>query len=140
MTIHFAPTDDDTADLLSLVAEAGHPSVDTEWQLFTEAIVHSSLFDGIVSQNRIRPLIAGKIAPRRVGAFYSRACREGLIRATGDFELSDDTTGRNSGKPVRTYIRTPTHCAPSVPAVGGSAGSPAGGLVAYPPPGDEAAP
>lgn len=104
-TPHWAPVDDETADLLTLVADEGHPSADFEWALFTEAIVHSSLFDGIVSQNRIRPLIAGKIAPRRVGAFYSRACREGLIRATGDYELSTDTAGRNSGKPCRVYRR-----------------------------------
>lgn len=103
---HWSPVEDDTADLLSLVADEGHPSVDYEWLIFTDALVTSSLFDGVVSQNRMRPLIAGKIAPRRVGAFYSRACREGLIRATGEWETSDDTQGRNSGKPCRLYVRT----------------------------------
>lgn len=102
MTIPFAPVDDPTADLLSLVADPGHPSADHEWHLFVEA-VRTSAHGGLVSQNRVRPIITGRIAPRRVGSFYSRACREGLIRATGEWTVSTDKAGRNSGKPCRMY-------------------------------------
>ena len=59
--------------------------------------------DGIVRPNSVRPLVRGVVDPRRVGAFYSRACAQGLLVATGDWQTSDDTAGRNGGKPSRTY-------------------------------------
>lgn len=117
----FAPVDDYTADLLSLVADTDHPSVDYEWQLFREALITASLFDGIVRQNDMRPMIAGRIASRRVGPLYRKACLEGLIVPTGDYEISDDAHGRNVGKPCRSYRRT---SAGSIAAASGTAGSP----------------
>lgn len=99
----FAQVDEPTADLLSLVAEDPHPSVDHEWELFKAALKESADPAGYLSQNTVRPLITDKIAPRRVGPFYRRACAEGLIHALDEWEISDDVKGKNSGRPVRKY-------------------------------------
>lgn len=106
MTIHFAPVDEPTADLLSLVADTDHPSVGFEWDHFRACLITASLFDGVVRPNDMRPMLAGKVAPRRVGSFYRKACLEGLIVATDEWQTSDDAHGRNVGKPARIYRRT----------------------------------
>jgi hypothetical protein len=101
----FAPVDEPTADLLSLVADVDHPSVAHEWEIFTEAIVTASLFDGIVRPNDLRPMLAGRVAPRRIGAFTNRALAQGLIEWRGEWQVSDDKHGRNVGKPAKQYRR-----------------------------------
>lgn len=103
-SIHFERVDDYTADLLDLIANEQSPPVDREWSLFRQVIAaEADSHAGRLDPNRIRDRIAGQIAARRVGAFYSRACREGLIRATGEWTVSTDKAGRNSGKPCRMY-------------------------------------
>lgn len=104
----WSPVDDATADLLTLVADTDHPSVDLEWGIFTEALVTASLFDGIVRPNDLRPLLRGKVAPKRIGAFVNKALSEGLLVATDDWQISDDSEGRNAGRPARVYRRTST--------------------------------
>ncbi len=113
MTLPFAPVDDYTADLLSLVADERHPSTDYEWQLFKECLVTASRFDGMVRPNDMRPMLAGRVAPRRIGSFYRKACLEGLIRATDEWQTSNDAHGRNVGKPARIYRRTSVGSPPS---------------------------
>lgn len=104
MTVTFAAIDDPTADLLSLVADQGHVSADHEWALFRSALeTVAAITGGTVTPNLMRPRITGQVAPRRIGAFYSRACREGLIRFDGEWEVSDDAAGRNVGKPSKCY-------------------------------------
>lgn len=100
----WAPVDEATADLLELIGEDEHPSVDWEWEAF-KAILHAvaTLHAGIVSPNAMRPKL-GQIAPRRVGPFYRRACKERLIEWRGDYEVSDDRKGGNAGRPVRVYV------------------------------------
>lgn len=101
----WSPVDDYTADILTLVADAGHVSADHEWRTFTDALVrvaHSHA--GQVDQNHVRPLIRGKVAPKRIGGFYRRACLEGLIEATPDWSISEDVEGRNAGRPMRCYV------------------------------------
>ena len=94
--------DDYTADLLSLVADEGHPSADFEWDEFVRCLrFAASRGAGTISPNVLRPLVRGKVAPRRIGAFTHRALSQGLVAYTGDYELSDDTEGRNGGKPAR---------------------------------------
>lgn len=95
--------DEETADLLSLLSEDPHPSVEYEWKFFCDALVTVANVDGIVTQNAMRTLLRGKVAGRRVGPFYRRACLEGLLVATQDYEISDDHEGRNAGRPVRIY-------------------------------------
>jgi len=98
----WAAVDDATADLLHLVRDAGHPSADFEWAEYVTALRHCAARDGgMVYPNRLRPLVRGVVAPRRVGAFTHRALASGLVAYTGDWQISDDTEGRNRGKPCR---------------------------------------
>lgn len=101
----WSPIDDETTSLLTLVASEGHPSADYEWLHFQLAVRQIARANhGHVSQNALRPLIRGQVAPRRIGAFYHRACAQGLLVATGQWEVSDDAIGRNKGRPARLYL------------------------------------
>ncbi len=103
----WAPVDDSTADLLSVLAHTNQPipGPEAEWQEFTACLRLASVWDaGTVTANRMRPLIKDKVAPRRVGPFYRKACLEGLIRATDDWEPSNDHGGKNAGRPTRKYV------------------------------------
>jgi hypothetical protein len=77
-------------------------SADAEWSLFVEALRVVAIGPGgRIGPNELRPLIRGKVAPRRIGAFTNRALSLGLVAYTGEWEVSDDTEGRNRGKPAR---------------------------------------
>lgn len=97
----WSAVDSDTADLLALVANEQTPPVDREWATFVEALLEAADESGVIRPNVLRPLVRGKVAPRRIGAFTNRALSEGLVAYTGDWEVSDDRTGRNGGKPAR---------------------------------------
>jgi hypothetical protein len=101
----WSPVDDDTADLLTLVADEGHVSADFEWDLFIDAVHAVSTWraDRVIQPNDLRPLVRDRVAPRRIGAFTNRAVKSGLIVPTGDWQVSDDTEGRNAGRPMRVY-------------------------------------
>lgn len=99
---HWSPVDDDTADLLTLVCDEGHVSADYEWDHFVGSLREVALFGGgLISPNAIRPKLRGHVAPNRIGAFTNRALSQHLVEYTGDYEISDDTEGRNGGKPAR---------------------------------------
>lgn len=102
----WASVDDTTSDLLTLVAER-HPATPSEveeWEHFRKVLAKvAAENDGLIDQNRTRPLLRGEIAPRRVGAFFHRATKAGLIRAEG-WTTSDDREGKNSGRPCRSYV------------------------------------
>ena len=98
------PVDDTTGDLLSLIADDPHPSVDHEWQAWLAAVRTVAAPDGRVDPNRLRREVRGVVAPRRCGAFVNRALAAGLLVWRGDWVVSDDHAGRNGGKPCRTYI------------------------------------
>lgn len=97
----WSPVDDDTADLLTLVRDEGHVSADHEWGLFVEALIQARGFGDEIRPNVLRPMLRGQIAPRRIGAFTHRALSLDLVEYTGEWEVSDDTEGRNGGKPAR---------------------------------------
>jgi hypothetical protein len=102
MALEWEPVDDDTASLLTLVADEHHVSADHEWSLFVEALRTVAIGPGgRIGPNELRPLLRGKVAPRRIGAFTHRALSQGLVEYTGAYEISDDTHGRNGGKPAR---------------------------------------
>lgn len=104
----WAPVDDDTADLLSLVAnDKMHPRPAEEWDIFVAALRRAADADSRIDPNVLRPLLRNEVAPRRIGAFTNRAKAEGLIADTGEWQTSDDTEGRNGGKPCRVYRLTP---------------------------------
>lgn len=100
----WSPVDDDTVDLLSLVADINHPSTDFEWAAFVGVLsATASLHHGRLDQNDYREQLRGVVAPRRIGAFHNKAVAEGLIEATGDWSISTDHAGRNAGRPARVY-------------------------------------
>lgn len=101
----WSPVDDDTASLLSLVANDEMTSRPAEeWEAFATALRRcADPFTRVVDPNKLRRCIRGNIAPRRIGAFTNRAKAEGLIVDTGEWVVSDDTEGRNGGKPCRVY-------------------------------------
>ena len=97
------PVDDDTATLLDLLADDGSvsPSREEEWAHFLTSLRRCADRDGLVRPNDLRPLLRDHVKPQRVGAFTHRALSAGLVEYTGDWQLSDDTAGRNGGKPSR---------------------------------------
>ena len=95
----WSPVDDTTADLLTLVADVSQR--DLEWQTYVAALRAACDADGLIRPNRLRPMVRGKIAPRRISAFANAARALGLVEDSGEWQVSDDTTGRNSGKPAR---------------------------------------
>lgn len=101
----WSAADDETQDLLSLVAAgpmSGH--ADEEWALFVAALkCCAGPWGAVISPNDLRPLVRDHVAPRRIGAFTNRALSQGLIEATGEWVVSDDTAGRNAGRPCRVY-------------------------------------
>lgn len=97
----FESVDNYTADLLTLVAEEQSPPTDREWSEYVDALATvAANHAGLIPPNALRPLVRGKVAPRRIGAFTHRALSQGLVRRTGDWQVSDDTEGRNGGKPA----------------------------------------
>lgn len=104
----WSPVDDDTADLLSLVAnDQMHPRPAEEWAEFQRCLTLAADNTGHIDPNRFRSWIRGQVAPNRIGAFTLRAKAEGLIVDTGEWVTSDDTEGRNAGRPCRVYRLTP---------------------------------
>lgn len=95
--------DSEVADLLTLVADVEHPSVDFEWEHFLGSLREVAICtaDGLIRPNALRPKLRGQVAPRRIGAFTNRALSQGLVEYTGEWQISDDTEGRNGGKPAR---------------------------------------
>ena len=70
-----------------------------EWQVFTAALRDAMRRsdDGLVHQKHARPLLRGRIEPKRIGLAYRRAIREGLIREVRR-EQSNDEIGKNTNK------------------------------------------
>lgn len=101
----FGPVDHNTGDLLDLIAEQNPatPTEADEWQHFKAVLAEVARATGLIDQNAVRPLLRGEIKPQRIGAFYHRAAKAGLIAWTGQWCESDDLDGKNSGKPTRVY-------------------------------------
>lgn len=97
-------SDSEQTDLLELVA-LGTPQgdADAEWRLFVSAL-EASVDNGLIRPNSLRPRVRGHVAPKRLGAFVSRAIAQKLIEPNGDWEISDDREGKNAGRPARCYV------------------------------------
>ncbi|MGH3479673.1 MAG: hypothetical protein ACRDQD_22905 [Nocardioidaceae bacterium] len=100
----FESVDPSTAARLLLIAEENPatPQEVREWNHFVKTLREIARATGLIDQNAVRPLLRGEVKPNRIGAFYCRAIREGLIRAEG-WHPSDDLVQRNRGKPTRVY-------------------------------------
>ena len=98
----FESVDNYTTDLLGLVA-LGSPTgtADAEWEYYVDALATvAARHAGLIPPNELRPLVRGHVASKRIGAFTHRALCKGLIRRTGDWQVSDDHEGRNAGRPA----------------------------------------
>ena len=113
----FSPVDESTADLLSILSLDGSPIGLDEWPFFLSVLKQvAAENDGLIDQNITRPLLRGQIRPARVGAFFNRAARRGLIRAES-WNNSNDREQRNTGKPTRVWrwlgTQTSGHTSPA---------------------------
>ena len=97
----WSATDDETSDLLSLVAMGSATgTANAEWDVYVDALATvAARHAGLIFPNELRPLVRGKVAPRRIGAFANRALKRGLVRRTGDWQVSTDHEGHNAGRP-----------------------------------------
>ena len=102
-TPHPTWSSSEQADLLELVAQ-GSPTgtADAEWNLYVEALRDEAVRGaGDIDPNGLRDRVRGRIAPRRISAFASRALARGLVVYSGAYVESTDTEGGNRGKPCR---------------------------------------
>jgi hypothetical protein len=100
--MHPTWADSEQGDLLELVARGSATgAADAEWPLYVEALHDAADEFGVIYPNVLRPLTRGRIAPRRISAFTSRALARKVIAYTGEWQISDDREGRNAGRPQR---------------------------------------
>jgi hypothetical protein len=93
--------DPDTAALLDLMD--GDPIHARDREAVIDAIRAAVRPDGTVCGNDWRGLVPQWVYPRVIGATVHALARRGILQATGDWAISDDTVGKNGGKPVRVY-------------------------------------
>jgi hypothetical protein len=103
----WAPVDEPTADLLTLVAnqQSALPEPEQQWDHFLSVmrqVARRDMWGLFIDQNDARELLRGEVSPNRIGAFYHRAARMGLIRRAG-WNQSNDRTSNNAGKPQNTW-------------------------------------
>jgi len=98
-------SDSGQSDLLELVAQGSATgTADDEWDLYVEALRTVAIqHAGDIYPNALRKRVRGLVAPKRLGAFVSRALARELIAPTDRWEISDDHEGRNAGRPCRVY-------------------------------------
>jgi hypothetical protein len=93
--------DPDTAALLDLMD--GDPIHARDREAVIDAIRAAVRPDGTVCGNDWRGLVPQWVYPRVIGATVHALARRGILQATGDWAISDDTVGKNSGRPVRVW-------------------------------------
>jgi len=94
--------DKDTAALLDLID--GDPIHARDREAVIDAIRAAVRPDGTVCGNDWRGLILQWVYPRVVGATVHALAKRGVLQFTGDWAISDDVRGRNSGRPTRIYV------------------------------------
>jgi len=100
-TAYAAGVDPHTAAILDLIA--GDPIHDRDREAVVDAIRAAVKPDGTVSSNDWRGLIPAWVYSRVVGATVNALASRGVMVRTGEWVVSDDHRGRNSGKPTRVY-------------------------------------
>lgn len=101
---HWSPIDDDTADLLTLVADVDRPIGADVPELFLAACRRDAMaHDGLVSVNRVRALLVGEdIPPRRYSALWAHYTGPGKPMVKADaWETCAGSTSGNDGRPFR---------------------------------------
>ena len=99
--VYAAGVDPDTAAILDLIA--GDPIHERDREAIVDAIRASVRDDGTVSGNDWRPRLPAWVYPRCVGSTVHALAKAGVLAPTGEWVVSDDLAGRNSGKPTRLY-------------------------------------
>jgi hypothetical protein len=100
-------SDPEQGDLLDLIAN--DPRLDPKYLQFLAACQNAARNGNRVYINDVRALMSNEygliVEPRTYSAFWSRAARRGgpLQRIHGEWAMSKDTRGRNSGKPQPVY-------------------------------------
>lgn len=95
------PADRERDAVLALIA--GDPKNARSRSAVVEAIAASVDPDGCTCANLWRPLIPSWVYHRVVGATVNALTKAGVLVPTGEWVVSDDTHGRNSGRPMRRY-------------------------------------
>lgn len=90
-----------TAAILDCIA--GDRIHERDREAIVDAIRAGVRPDGTVSANDWRGHIPTWVFSRVVGATVNALTHKGFLTATGDWVLSDDSHGRNCGKPMRVY-------------------------------------
>jgi len=105
----FAPIDDETADLLSLVADLTSPVGADVPTLFLDACRRDAMaHDGEVSVNRVRALLVdADIQPRRYSSLWAAFTGRGKpMVKTGGWETCSGSSSHNDGRPfpIRRWV------------------------------------
>lgn len=106
----FAPVDDETYDLLALVADVTRPVGRDVPDLFLAACERdAAAHDGRVSVNRVRALLADEdIPPRRYSSLWSHYTGPGrpMVKVAGEWETCAGSSSHNDGRPfaVRRWV------------------------------------
>lgn len=96
-----APPDHEKAAVLALIA--GDPLHARDRAAIIDAIAASVRPDSTIDANAWRPLIPTWVHPRVIGATVNALMKVGVLIPTGQWVISDDRKGRNSGRPMRSY-------------------------------------
>lgn len=100
----FAPVDDETNDLLALVADLDSPIGQDDPDIFLAACRRDAMaHGGEVSVNRVRELLSDQgIEPHRYSAFWNTFTGRGRPMQKADgWETCSGSTSRNDGRPFR---------------------------------------
>lgn len=105
----FAPVDDETCDLLSLVADCGSPIGRDDPEDFLAACRRDAMaHNGEVSVNRVRFLMSDAgIEPHRYSSFWNTFTGKGRPMIKADrWETCEGSTSGNDGRPyrLRTWV------------------------------------
>src|SRR3954465_11520473 len=91
--------DSGQGDLLEIAAMGSATgTAQEEGDLFVRCLRATADERGVIDPNWLREAVRGDVAPKRIGAFTSRAVARGLIEATGDWRGS----GGRAGAEART--------------------------------------
>jgi hypothetical protein len=96
-----SPADAEKDAVLALIA--GDRIHAHDRALIVDAIRDSVRPDGTVTSNDWRDRLAGVVYSRVIGATVNALTKAGVLVPTGEWVVSDDTHGRNSGRPMRRY-------------------------------------
>lgn len=101
--LRWEPVDDNTADLLSVLADPS-PTIGADVPALFLAACEADAYThgGLVSVNRVRRLLADADIPaRRYSALWSHFTGRGkpMVKAPGEWEVCSGSTSGNDGRP-----------------------------------------